>query len=69
MISLGHELDDSDRLRVPELEVDIELTDDMLLDPWFQRSEAEIALLDDDPNAHVCEILLAPRPEALDYVV
>ncbi len=68
LTDLASELDDSERLRDPELEVEIELADDMLLDPWFRRSEAEIALLDDDPNANVHEIMLAPRPEALDYV-
>lgn len=68
MIDLARELDDPERLRDPELEVEIEMSDEMLLDPWFHRSEAEIALLEDDPNAHVHEICLAPRPEALDYV-
>lgn len=68
MIDLARELDDPERLRDPELEVEIEMSDEALLDPWFQRSEAEIALLEDDPDAHVHEICLAPRPEALDYV-
>jgi len=66
MIDLVREMDDPSR-RVPELEVEIEMTDDMLLDPWFQRSEAEIALIADDPEAYVHEICLAPRPENLDY--
>ncbi len=71
MIDLVRELDDPMRLRDPELEVEIELpqeADDMLLDPWFQRSEAEIALLDDDPDARVHEIMLEPRRAGLDYV-
>lgn len=67
MIDLVRELDDPKRRRDPELEVEIEMTDDMLLDPWFQRSEAEIALIADDPEAYVHEICLAPRPEMLDY--
>lgn len=70
MIDLVRELDDPARRRDPELEVEIEIEsiDDMLLDPWFLLSEAEIAALDDDPDAHIHEICLAPRAEALDYV-
>lgn len=72
MIDLVRELDDPLRRRDPELEVEIEMLDemldDMLLDPWFLRSEAEIAALDDDPDAHVHEILLQPRPAGLDYL-
>ena len=67
ILDLVRELDDPMRRREPELEVEIEMLDDMLLDPWFMMSEAEIALRDDDPEAHVHEIVLAPRPEALDY--
>ncbi|HEX5057948.1 MAG TPA: hypothetical protein VFV99_01255 [Kofleriaceae bacterium] len=67
MIDLVRELDDPTRRRDPELEVDIEI-DDMLLDPWFLMSEDEIAELDDDPNASVLEIRLAPRVDQLDYV-
>ena len=69
MIDLVRELADPSRRRDPELEVELELTDeidDMLLDPWFQRSEAEIALIEDDPDVHVHEIFLTPRP--LDFV-
>ena len=69
MIDLVRELDDPMRRRDPELEVEIEMSDDMLLDPWFLMSEEEIAQLDDDPNASVLEIRLTPRAEALDYVV
>jgi hypothetical protein len=68
MIDLVRELDDPMRRRQPELEVEIEMQDDMLLDPWFLMSEAEIAALDDDPEAHVHEIILTPRAEVLDYV-
>jgi hypothetical protein len=67
MIDLVRELDDPSR-RDPELEVEIEMVDDMLLDPWFLRSEAEIAALADDPDACIHEICLQPRAEALDYV-
>ena len=68
ILDLVRELDDPMRRREPELEVEIEMLDDMLLDPWFMMSEAEIAQRDDDPGAHVHEIVLTPRPEALDYV-
>jgi hypothetical protein len=68
MIDLVRELDDPMRRREPELEVELEMDDDMLLDPWFLMSEEEIARLEDDPCAQVTEILLAPRAEALDYV-
>ena len=68
MIDLVRELDDPMRRRQPELEVEIEMQDDMLLDPWFLMSEAEIAQLDDDPEAHVHEIVLAARAEAFDYL-
>ena len=73
MIDLVRELDDPRRRRDPELEVELEVEaieaiDDMLLDPWFLRSEAEIALIEDDPDAHVHEIMLAARAEGLDYV-
>jgi hypothetical protein len=50
----------------PDLEVDIEVAGcerdpndqdvDCLLDPWFQRSEAEIASIEDDPTARIHEI-------------
>lgn len=68
MVDLVRELDDPARRRDPELEVEIELIDDMLLDPWFLRSEAEIALLEDDPDARVVEICLAPRADSFDYL-
>jgi hypothetical protein len=69
MIDLVRELDDPLRRRDPELEVEIEMLDDMLLDPWFLMTEAEIAQLDDDPDAHIHEIILAPHAEtlAIDY--
>lgn len=46
--------------RMPELEVDVELevVDDALLDPWFFRTEAEIAAIEDDPTAKIIEIKL-----------
>lgn len=68
ILDLVRELDDPKRRRDPELEVDIEMLDDMLLDPWFLLSEAEIAALDDDPDAHIHEIVIAPYTEALDAV-
>jgi hypothetical protein len=68
ILDLVRELDDPARQRVPELEVDIEMSDELLLDPWFFMSEEEIARLDDDPDARIHEICLEPRAEALDYV-
>jgi hypothetical protein len=68
MIDLVRELDDPLRRRDPELEVELEMDDEMLLDPWFLMSEAEIAQLDDDPDARIHEIVIAPYTEALDYV-
>ena len=68
ILDLVRELDDPERRRDPELEVELEMNDDMLLDPWFQLSEEEIAQLDDDPDARIHEILLAPRAEGLDFV-
>jgi len=56
ILDLVRELDNPARLRDPALEVDLELDEDLLLDPWFQRSEAEIAAIDDDPSAQVVEI-------------
>lgn len=56
LLDLVRELDDPTRVRDPALEVDLELDDDLLLDPWFRRSEAEIAAIDDDPSAQVVEI-------------
>ena len=69
MIDLVRELDDPLRRRDPELEVEIEMQDEMLLDPWFLMTEAEIAALDDDPDAQIHEIILAPHAEtlAIDY--
>jgi hypothetical protein len=68
ILDLVRELDDPKRRRDPELEVEIEMIDDMLLDPWFLLSEDEIARRADDPDAHIHEIYLQPRAEALDYV-
>ena len=67
MIDLVRELDDPLRRRDPELEVELEMQDDMLLDPWFLLSEEEIAAIEDDPDARVHEIVIAAH-EGLDYV-
>lgn len=66
LLDLVRELEPATRHRDPELEVDIELlVDDALLDPWFLRSEAEIAEIEDDPTAKVHEIRIRPLGE--DY--
>jgi hypothetical protein len=56
LFDLVRELEPATRRRDPELEVDIEVLDDCLLDPWFLRSEAEIAEIEDDPTAKIHEI-------------
>lgn len=53
---LARELEDSSRQRDPELEVDIEVLDEALLDPWFLLSEEEIAQIEDDPSAQIYEV-------------
>lgn len=56
LLDLVRELDDPARRRDEALEVDLEVSDDALLDPWFQLSEAEIAAIEDDPTAKIHEI-------------
>jgi hypothetical protein len=56
LLDMVRELEPATRRREPELEVDIEVLDDCLLDPWFLRSEAEIAEIEDDPTAKIHEI-------------
>ena len=65
LLDLVRELDTPSRRREPELEVDIEVLDDAMLDPWFLRSEAEIAEIADDPTAKIHEIRLMPSRD--DY--
>ncbi len=61
LLDLARELETPDQ-RPPELEVDIiaieaiEDDNDELLDPWFLRSEEEIAQIEDDPTAKIHEI-------------
>jgi hypothetical protein len=65
LFDLVRELEPATRRRDPELEVDIEVLDDCLLDPWFLRTEAEIAQIEDDPTAKIHEIRIGQLPE--DY--
>lgn len=54
---LVRELDEHGRPRVPELEVELQMDEDeMLLDPWFFKTEEEIAAIEDDPTAKIIEI-------------
>jgi hypothetical protein len=53
---LTRELDACGRRRPQELEVELEVVDDLLLDPWFFKSEDEIAAIEDDPTAKIIEI-------------
>lgn len=57
---LTRELDASFLLRVPELEVELEVVDDVLLDPWFFTSEQQMAERADDPDAEIIEIKIGP---------
>lgn len=63
---LVRELDDAARPRIPELEVEVELVDDLLLDPWFFKTEEEIAAIEDDPTAKVIEIKIGDYSERLE---
>jgi hypothetical protein len=73
---LVRELTESELLRIPELEAELQLEldaleslrtepvprlsllddDELLLDPWFFRTEEEIAAIEDDPTARIIEI-------------
>lgn len=44
------------RLAEIEAEMELEVVDDLLLDPWFFKTEAEIAAIEDDPTAKIIEI-------------
>ncbi len=44
------------RLAEIEAEMELEVVDDLLLDPWFFKSEEEIAAIEDDPTAKIIEI-------------
>lgn len=41
-------------------EPEVELVDDLLMDPWFFKTEEEIAAIEDDPTARIIEIKIAP---------
>ena len=62
---LTRELDAPTRPLVPELDVELEVVDDLLLDPWFWRSEEEFAEIKDDPTAKIIEIKIGKL--ATDY--
>lgn len=62
---LVRELDDPMRHREPELEVDIEVLDEALLDPWFLKTEEEFAMIEDDPSAQIHEIRIAAYEDRL----
>jgi len=46
-------------------EAELEIVDDQLLDPWFFKTEEEIAAIEDDPTARIIEIKIAPKK--IDY--
>ncbi len=62
---LARELDDPSRARDPELEVDIEVLDEALLDPWFLLTEEEIAAIEDDPSAQIYEVRITGYDDAI----
>lgn len=43
-----------------DLDLDLQLEDELLLDPWFWRTEEEFAQIEDDPTAKILEIKIAP---------
>jgi hypothetical protein len=62
---LARELDDPARARDPELEVDIEVLDEALLDPWFLLTEEEISKIEDDPTAKIYEVRITGYDDAI----
>jgi len=64
ILDLVRELDPHNRvLDRLEAEVEVEVVDDMLLDPWFFKTEEEIAAIEDDPTAKIIEIKIGPLPD------
>ena len=66
LTDLVRELD----MRLPlevDADVELEVVDDLLLDPWFFKTEEEIAAIEDDPTARIIEIKIGPmNSEAFD---
>ena len=60
LTDLVRELEASSLLRLEDAEVELEVVDDLLLDPWFFKTEDEIAAIEDDPTAKIIEIKIAP---------
>ena len=59
LTDLVRELD----MRLPlevDADVELEVVDDLLLDPWFFKTEEEIAAIEDDPTARIIEIKIGP---------
>lgn len=57
---LTRELEAAYLMRIPELEVELEVVDDILLDPWFATTEDQIRERADDPDAVIIEIKIGP---------
>jgi hypothetical protein len=64
---LTRELDAPARSLGHELDVELEVVDDLLLDPWFWRSEEEFAEIKDDPTAKIIEIKIGKLAAEADY--
>lgn len=60
LTDLVRELEASSLMRLEDAEVELEVVDDLLLDPWFFKTEDEIAAIEDDPTAKIIEIKIAP---------
>lgn len=50
-----------------DVDCELEVVDDLLLDPWFFKSEEEIAEIEDDPTAKIIEIKIGTVAEGADY--
>lgn len=59
-VVLGPEVDVVD-------DVELEVVDDLLLDPWFFKSEEEIAAIEDDPTAKIIEIKIGPVDQGTGF--
>jgi hypothetical protein len=64
---LTRELESPACLPVAVPEPELEVVDDLLLDPWFWKSEDEFAQIEDDPTAKIIEIKIGKLEADADY--
>ncbi len=50
-----------------DVDCELEVVDDLMLDPWFFKSEEEIAEIADDPTAKIIEIKIGTVGEDAVY--